>query len=380
MTFRRAVLTVAAGLSLTALAACTVEGTPTRGPVDLDTGKYSTKLASPAGEVTSDADLDKLLGLRLGESIVFHDDVDPALDDSSMPTYPITRASGLAGVINDVGDKPFMKGLHYGFSVGAQSKKQKDKGFNHAVLVFDSPAAAVAGADGLAAALRKESYAGPRTDARLAGAPADMRAVAGKTADGVMTAGFTPVGDKVIYTWADAHDKGWTENIVRVSYEKQKALLDSMKPISDDRKIDPGGLLRGVLPADSQTRLTGAVLGPRTVALLANTPSSFYKTIQKADVTAAVVGGALVFKTGGDEQANALLKDLSDQSGDPTSRKAASPRDLPSAACFTSTTSLGTKSADCYLTVGRYAVQTSAETLLAAQQMAAAEVELLKQL
>ncbi|MBM7369151.1 DUF7373 family lipoprotein [Gordonia hydrophobica] len=381
MNGKRVVPALAAGLSIVLLAACSVDGTPTRGPLDLDTGKYQTSLAQPAGTATTDAELDKLRAVRLGESLVYHDDVDPQLNRTSMPTYPVTPASGLSGIISDVNDEPFMKALRYGFSVAAGSKDDdNDKGYNHAVFVFTDAAAANTAADALADALLKSRGSGERTRTRVPGAPTQMRAVNGKTSKGFVTAALTPVGDKVVYTWADSSDAAWTATTVRVSYEKQKALLDGMKPISDDPRIDPDGMLRGVLPVESGSRLSNMVLGPRTVALLANKPTEMYDAGKKAGITAAVVGDALVLKAGSDQQATEYLKTLSDQSGDPTARKAASPQDLASATCYTSKSSYGSDSADCYLAVGKYVVQASDSELLAAQQMASAEYLLLSQL
>lgn len=378
---KRVVPVLVAGLSVVALAACSIDGTATRGPLDLDTGKYQTSLSKPAGEATTDAELDKLRAVRLGESIVFHDEVDPQLNRSSMPTYPVTQATGLSGIITDVNDEPFMKTLRYGFSVAGGSKDDdNDKGYNHAVFVFTDAAAADAAADALADAVSGQKYSSARTPTKVPGMPAQTRARNGKTTKGFVTAAFTPVGDKVIYTWADSKDAAWTATTVRVAYEKQKSMLDGMQPISDDPQIDPDGILRAVLPGDSGTRISDTVLGPRTVAHLVNGSSAMYEAEKKAGITEAVVGDAVVFKAGSDAQATDFLKTLSDQSDDPTARKAASPQDLSSATCYTSKSSFGTDSADCYLTVGQYVVQTSDENLLAAQQMASAEYLLLKQL
>ncbi|ALG84804.1 DUF7373 family lipoprotein [Gordonia phthalatica] len=381
MAFKRVALTVTAGLSIALLSACSVDGTPTRGPVKLDTGSYQTTLGAPAGDATSENELNRLRGLRLGESIVFHDEVDPVLNRGAMPTYPVTNKSGLAGIFTDVDDEPFMKTLRYGFSVGAGAKDDgNDKGYNHAVFVFTDSAAAAAAADGLRDSLLKSGDTNPRTPTQVPGAPAEMRAVTGKTVGGTVTAGFTPVGDKVIYTWADAKDAAWTATTVRVSYEKQKALLDTMAPISDDKRIDPDGLMRAVLPTKTKSGMSGAVLGPHTAALMFNSPAKGFADQQKAGVSAVVMGGATVIKTGSEGQAKDYLAEITDRSTDPTARKAASPQDLSSAKCYTTKSTFGADSAECYLAVGRYVVEADGDDLKDAQQKVSAEYLLLKQL
>lgn len=386
MSFKRVAATVGALLSVTALAACSVDGTPTRGPIDLDTGKYSTTLNAPAGNATTDGDKARLKAAQLAEYLVFRDDLDPALVQFSMPTYPVSAQQGLAGVFSKAGDLPTTKKLQYGFSVGggADDKDPSKKGVNYAVFVYDSPQTASEAVNELTDNMLGPDGGGAKTKVTIPGMPSTTVAVAGKSFDKTNTiaAGLTPVGASVIYTWADSVDPQWPAQTVRAGYEKQKALLDSMPPISDSTELDPSGLLRAVIPPDANAGLpsTGQVLGPRAISQFTGASSKNYRDYEKAGVVRAAIGGAVVFETGSDGQATELAKTVGDSTDDPMARKADSPRDLSSAVCSTSKSSFGSDTATCVIAVGKYLVDVDGTDLLDVQQRTSAEYALLKQL
>ncbi|EGD56131.1 DUF7373 family lipoprotein [Gordonia neofelifaecis] len=384
MHWKRAAAVVGAVLSISAVTACTVDGTATRGPVQLDTGKYATTLQPAAGTADSEAAMDKLRAMRFGEDIVFRDEIDPQLTKFSMPTYPISGAAGLKGVFSDAADLPESQKLRYGFSIaGGNPDDGNDKGMNHAVLVYTDPAAATAALNAMSGQMLRKNYGSPMQRTQIPGMPAETVALSGKSSSGSqISVAFTPAGDKVIYTWADSKDGAWTQSVVRSAYQKQKVLIDGMKPISEDRQIDPTGITRAVLPTESGSgsAYSGAVAGPRTISQLAGKSSATYKDLASAGVTEAAVGGSLVFHAGGEDQAKKLLTSLSDTSDDPAAKKAASPQDLSSAICQTSKSSTGTDTASCFVAVGSYAVQADGSDLHDAQQKISAQYLLLKQL
>ncbi|MGB3709055.1 DUF7373 family lipoprotein [Gordonia sp. (in: high G+C Gram-positive bacteria)] len=384
MNFKRAAATAGAFLTVTVLAACTVDGTAIRGPIDLDTGRFSTELNAPAGSADTENQVSLLKAIRLGEQIVFRDEVDPALTTFGMPTYPLSTSDGLRGVFSDAKDLPTTSKLLYGFSTaGSADTDQPDsKGYNHGVFVYPDAATANAAVSELSGLLRKPKIGTPAKNTTVAGMPAETVALRQMTAGNKTTATLTltPVGSTVIYTWADAPNAEWTRTAVRVSYEKQKALLAAMPPISDDKQIDPHGLLRAVIPAssDSAVRISGQVVGPRTISQFSGNSAKAYATFQKAGVTEVAVGGALLFATGSDKQAADLAADIAEASDDSTARKAPSPRDLSTAKCITSKSGGG--SATCVIAIGKYVVQVTGDKLLEVQQKTAAEYVLVKKL
>ena len=386
MHFKRVAATAGALASIIVVSACSVDGTATRSPIDLDTGTFRTTLAAPAGDAKTDAEMAKVSALRLAEHVVFRTEIDPALTKFSMPTYPIAGPGGLKAVITGVDDLPVVKEkLRYGFSLAGSTpiNDKSDKGLNHVVLVFADSAAATEAADVMSAQLIKDGTEDRRRSTTIPGMPAETRALSGATFDGGrMTAAFTPVGDKVIYTWTDAKtDARWTETAVRTAFEKQKALLEGMPPIDEDRRIDPTGIMRAMFPMESAgTLMANSVLVGRAAAHAVGNSSAAHAENQKNGVTEVAVGESVIYRAGGDEQAGNVLKGLADLSGDPTATKAGSPQDLPTALCSTGKSSTGEASAECSVAVGRYAAQVRTDDLKSAQQQISAQYELLKQL
>ncbi|AUH69058.1 MULTISPECIES: DUF7373 family lipoprotein [Gordonia] len=388
MQWKRAAAAAGAVVSLSAVTACTVDGTATRGPIQLDTGKYATSLQPAAGTADTESEMNRLRAMRLGEDIAFRDEVDPVLTKFSMPTYPISGASGLRGVFSDAADLPVSQKLRYGFTMAGGAPDDSDgknlhQGLNHAVLVYPDAETAGEAVSAMSGQMLKKTYGSPMRRTDVPGMPAETVALTGKSSGGgQITVAFTPVAEKVVYTWADADDGGWTLAAVRSAFTKQKALLDAMKPISDDKRIDPNGLLRAVLPTESNggSAFSGSVAGPRAISQLASKSTATFADLQKTGVTEAAVGGSLVFRAGGDDQAAELLKTLSDDSDDPTAKKADSPQDLPSAVCQTSKSSFGDDQATCFVAYGSYAAQADGSDLHEAQQKISAQYLLLKQL
>lgn len=385
MHLTRVAATVGAFLSMAVLGACSLDGTATRSPIDLDTGRYRTTLAAPAGDADTDAAMAKVSALRLAEYVVFRTEIDPALTKVSMPTYPIVGAAGMGGVITEAADLPVMKDtLRYGFSVAGSTPTGDStaKGLNHAVLVFADPAAATEATRVMTAQLIRNSGGDRREATTIPGMPTDTRALTGGTFDGGrMAAALTPVGDKVVYTWADAKSGDWPAQAVRTAYQKQKTMLDGMPSIDDDRSIDPTGLLRALLPNESGgTPMANSVLAGRAAAHATGDSSTADAENKKNGVTELAIGKAVIYRAGSDRQARTVLEDLVDVSDDPSATRASSPQDLPGAVCSTGKSPTGETSALCSLAIGRYAVQVQSDDLKDAQQQVSAEYELLKQL
>lgn len=382
MGFKRFAVTVGVLVSVTSVAACSVDGTAIREAADLDTGQYSTELNEPAGNADTDEEKARLQGNQLGEYMLFRDDLAPELTEFGMPTYSVTPEQGMAGIFSEPASKTTAK-LKYGFTVtgSADSAVPGKKSVNYAVFVYDTPQTASEAVKEITEGMLKvDPDDGPHQRTTIPGMPSITSAVTFDMPDkSDPVAALTPVGTAVIYTWATSLDKSWTRRIIRDGYTKQKALIDGMPPVNTSTEIDPTGILRAVIPLKPNSlSMEDQVVGPRTIAQLSGRSAKQYRDLKEAGVTHAALGAALVLETGDDAQAAALAVKLAYDSDNPTVSKAASPRDLPAATCTTSARDYD--AATCVVTVGKYVAQITADDLLDAQQKTAAEYELLKQL
>lgn len=366
---------VIAVAAVCALAGCSVEGTPTRGPVELKTGKYGDMRAEPAGEATSEADWARLRAVRLAESMIFVHELDAVMDDPKMPTQPLASARNVQAVLPDTADLPVMKDFQYGFTVSAGNGAKNDTGINHAVFVFVDAKASAAAADQLSDSLIKDREYSKYERVRVPGMPTQAVTVHDKGRDSDTVAAFTPVGERLIYTWADAPNRSWPDRIVKAAYDQQKRLLDSISPGSDDRRIDPDGLLTGTVDVDDGNPLSGSVYGQRAAALFYRDQSAAYAELKKAGIEQFAANGTQAYEAASNQQAQGWREFLVGSFRDDTSRKAPSPQDLDTATCAVKDDGAG-----CFIVVGPYVGEAYGPNLQDAQERISAQYRFLTDL
>ncbi len=361
------------------LAGCTVDGSPQRGPVELDLGKYGSMQAATLPTATTDAQWAKVRAVRLADSVVFPVDIDAGMTDLKMPTMPIVVPKNLGLVMSEMVDLPVMKRFQYGFSMAA-GNGPNDFGVNHVVMRFaDDRAAgdAVTQIGGIAAKPKEYNKpgGGPVSVAGMPRASVVIHNV-GSSGKHVFTA-VSQVASYLVYTWADSPDRAWAERAIVTAFDKQKALLEAIGPENTDRNPDPTGLIRGTIrvPADEQTVSTQIVLGQRGAALFYGNGPEAYSELKKAGITAAAMNQTQAYRAAGPAQAEGWRDYLIKGFGDDTSRKAASPRDLSSAKCFQKDDRVG-----CFIAVGDYVGEAYGKELLDTQQQISAVYTFLKKM
>ncbi|WOC14147.1 DUF7373 family lipoprotein [Gordonia sp. MP11Mi] len=373
---RKSLIAVAVGLTCV-LAGCAVDGTPTRGPVELQTGKYGSMQTKPAGDATSETAWAKLRGVRLADHMVFAHDLDPVMVDGKLPTQPLATAANVQAVIPDTADLPVMKDFQYGFTLSS-GDESNDTGINHAVFVFRDAAAASAAAGQLSGVMLKRTSYSKYERVRVAGMPSESITIHDSSADKHTVAAFTPVGQRLIYTWADAKDRAWPDRIVKAAYDQQKPLLDAIGTVSDDRRIDPDNLLTGTVgenSGDGSNPLHGSVYGQRAAALFYGDQSAALTALKKAGIEQFAWNGTQLYKAGSAGQTAGWIDYLVKDFEDDTSRKAASPQDLNIARCLTRDGNAG-----CFVAVGPYVGEAYGKDLADAQQQISAQYTFMKKL
>ncbi|MEJ9079924.1 hypothetical protein WKY82_16015 [Gordonia malaquae] len=373
----RVVVPAVALAAAAVLAGCTVDGSPQRGPVDLDLGKYGSMQAATLPSATTDGQWAKLRAVRLADHIVFPVDIDAGMTDIKMPTMPIVVPKNLGLVMSEMVDLPVMKRFQYGFSMAA-GNGPNDFGVNHVVMRFadDRSAGDAVTQIGGVAAKPKDYYkpGGGRVD--VAGMPPGSVVVhnVGSGNKHVFVA-VAQSGPYVVYTWADSPDRAWGERAIVTAFDKQKSLLDAIGPENPDRNPDPTGLIRGTIrvPSDEQTVSTQIVFGQRGAALLYGNGPEAYSELKKAGITAAALNQTQAYRAAGPAQAEGWRDYLIKGFGDDTSRKAASPRDLSSAKCFQKDDRVG-----CFIAVGDYVGEAYGKELIDTQQQISAVYTFLK--
>lgn len=370
-------------LGMTAITGCAVDGHATRGPVDLDTGEFGSQQSSALSEATGGIQWAKLRGIRFADHLVFPRDVDGGLVEIKLPLQPLAAPNNIAAVLGgNAADLPVVNRFEYGYTVTAGEKGEGALGFSHAVMVFDSPEAAEAAADDFAkAVMADDEYTTDVRSRPIAGVPDGTRTVQFKTVIGETAIGFTPIGSMLMYSWGQAKDFARAETIVKTALVKQKSLLEPMPTISDDRNADPTGLIRGTVAGENGgDPLERSVYGPRGAALQSNDQPAAYAAMSKAGVTAAAQDGTHAYRTAGKDQTKGLADFLLKYAGGYSDAKAAaSPRDLPSARCWSYVLDYDARHG-CVVEVDRYVGESTGKTLKEAQQKIAAQSVFLAEL
>ncbi|GEE02779.1 hypothetical protein nbrc107696_32250 [Gordonia spumicola] len=362
------------------VAGCSVDGSPVRGPVDLDTGPYLSRQSSALTQATTEVDWAQVRGVRLADHLVFARDIDPVLAELKLPTQPLARAENLATVAVGAADTPAAKSFEYGFTVSAGTE-DGDTSVNYSLVKFtDDAAARDAVTQFVVPLLRKDEYTRVAELTRIAGLPADSRAVHQTSTYGAETTiGLSAVGPYLIHTWAQsdkAKDRAWTERAVLAGYEKQKPLVDAIPPESTDRNPDPTGLMRGnVAPEEDGDPLQHSVLGQRGAAVLFDDGPGAFAMLRKAGVTAVAIGDTWAYLTAGESQARGLRDSLIAEFTSGIGRKEPSPRDLPSAACAENSDRFS-----CSVAVGKHVGTAMGATLVEAQQKVSAQYTFLSKM
>ncbi|WP_161896414.1 DUF7373 family lipoprotein [Gordonia spumicola] len=366
--------------AVSVLVGCTVDGKPTRGPVDLDLGKYGSMQGQTLPDATTESAWAKLRAVRLADHMVFPVDVDPGLVSLKMPTMPMPVPKNLTLSMPDADTLPSMKDYQYGFSVSA-GDKPNDFGINHMVMRFTDDRAAGAALTewGGLTSKPKDWYKPGGGKVSVDGMPADAIVVhrVGSTDGSHKYMAVARSGSYLIYTWADSKDESWAKRAVVTAYQKQKALLDAIGPDDPSRNPDPTGLIRGTVKvgADDRDPTSETVWGQRGAALLYSNGPEAFGELQKAGITVAAINQTQAYRAGSAAQAEGWRKYLIKDFGDDTSRNAASPRDLSTATCVQKDDRAG-----CFVVVGSYVGEAYSTTLVDAQQQISAAYTFLKTL
>lgn len=385
---RNAILALISVVALLATACTsTVEGSAVRatgGPVldfdRLDPGRYPTAPRDPLG-VAGDPMLGVVLeGQRLANNVVGPWEVDEALTEwFGLGAMVLPRAEALAmiGPMNVAA-----AAARHDFVTGfATTRTEKNKQILlNAVLRFGDDRAAQAAADDMADAVSQPQGAdGPSPKLEIPGHP-EARASSHTGTDrnigkfGAVRS-FTAHGSYVLMQLAQATAGiDAATRLVTETLDLQGPEIDKFRATDPselvDISIDPTGLLARALPLDGRdpTFTKGGTYERRGALHFQSDPVRSAKLFSDTGVNLVAMAGTTVYEAEDVAGAADVVEEFAEEVS-ATAKPANPVPDMPGSRCLR--TNEG--SFYCLATADEYTIETSAPTLLAAQQMTAAQ-------
>lgn len=387
---RNAILALISVVALLATACTsTVEGSAVKaggasGPAldfdRLDPGRFPTEPRDPLGSA-GDPMLGVVLeGQRLADHVIGPWEVDPAIKDwFGLGAMVLPRAEALAmiGPMNVAA-----AAARHDFVTGfATTRTEKNKQILlNAVLRFTDDRAAKAAADDMGEAVSQpQGPDGPSPKLEIPGHP-DARASSHTGTDrniGKFGAArsFTAHGPYVLMQLAQATaGVDAAARLVSKSIDLQASAIDKFRATDPselaDISIDPTGLLARTLPLDGRdpTFTKGGTYERRGALHFQSDPVRSSKLFSDTGVDLVAMAGTTVYEAEDGAGAEGVVEEFADEVS-ATAKPANPVPDMPNSRCLR--TDEG--SFYCLATADRYAIETSAPTLLAAQQMTAAQ-------
>ncbi|RAV08209.1 hypothetical protein DQP55_19785 [Mycolicibacterium sp. GF69] len=388
---RHALLALISAVALV-VSACTatVEGAAVRpsggpsGPVldfdQLDSGRFPTTPRDALGVAGDPMAGVVLEGQRLADHVIGPWEVDAALTGwFGLGALVLPRAEALAliGPVN-VAAAASRHDFVTGFAT-TRTEKNKQILLN-AVLRFADDGAAQAAADDMGEAISQPQGAdGPAPKLEIPGHP-DARASSHTGTDrdigkfGAVRS-FTAHGPYVLMQLAQATaGVDAAAQLVGKTIDLQAPEIDKFRATDPselaDISIDPTGLLARTLPLEGRdpTFTKGATYERRGALHFQTDPVRSAKLFSDTGVDLVAMGGTTVYETEDRQGAEGVVEEFFAEVST-TARPANPVRDMPGSRCLR----MDDDSFYCLATADRYAIETSAPTLLAAQQMTAAQ-------
>ncbi|MGV0791336.1 DUF7373 family lipoprotein [Mycolicibacterium sp. XJ1819] len=390
---RRALLALVIAVMLP-LAACTsvVDGTPTK-PVgaaavidfdQLDVGPYPTSPREPLG-VAGNARAGRILeAQRMANHVVGPWEVDSALTESfgfGALALPAPEAMLLIGPVQ-LGAVAARHNFINGFA-SARTQKNK-KLLMNAVLRFPDDATAKSAATAFGeTAMRQRGADGPAQETEIPG-HAEARASAYTATD--RTAGkffaarsFIAHGPYVLMQQAQSTDRPETATeLIAKTIDLQGPMIGDFRATDpaefSDISIDPTGLLARTIPMDGrEATVTQNTTYERQGALhFQSDPARSAKLFSATGTDVVAMARTNVYEADDAEAALDIVEEFNAEV-EPDATPATPVRNMPDSRCLR----LQEGGFYCLVTADRYAVETSAPTLLGAQQLAAAQYVML---
>lgn len=335
----------------------------------LDTGDYPTSPAPAFG----DAPPEEVVGVdaqRMAEFVVAPYEIDPELDDPTLPTLVVRNYKMLKGVFDQtVIEVPAnQSSALYGFITSATTptadRGQRGRALTNLVMRYTDPTAAADAARQMseAAALRPGAMA-----VEIPGMPGSYGISGTELSENVTLAAFTPRNDYVLYTWISApqDQAARLEPSLVHALELQGPLIDRFPRLPTKAQnggqrtpleIDQNDILIYALPAEEDAPLGDidrGVYGPRGMSHFYLPPAEVFRTLTEHGSEHNAVYKTTVYRADTEQDATEMLTefDTMNRTGGWTSM--ASPQGLPNAHCFTRTSEFG-EQFYCSVQVGRY--------------------------
>ncbi|WP_231976712.1 hypothetical protein [Mycobacterium sp. E740] len=352
---------------------------PTLNLDQLDAGRFPTAPRNPLG-VAGDPLLGAVLeGQRLADHVVGPWEVDSALTGSfgfGAVVLPRPEALALIGPMNlaaAAGRHDFVTGF-----ASVRTEKNRRVLLN-AVLRFADDGAAQAAATDLSDAAAQQQGAGPAPKLEIPGHP-DAWATSYTGADREIgqfgaARSFTAHGPYVLMQQAQATaGVEAAAQLVAKTIEVQAPEIDKFRAtdVSElaDISIDPTGLLARTIPLDGQdmTFTKPATYEQRGALHFQSDPARSAKLFSATGVDLVSMAGSTVYQTSDADGAKGVVDEFYAEVS-PTAQPANPVPNMPDSRCLR----MSEGGFYCVATADRYTIETSAPTLLATQQMTAAQ-------
>jgi len=372
----------AATLTLgTLLAACTVDGSPQRGPLDLDTGTFTTV----RGTIPGDSEIAQA-AVRLGESLILRTDVDAVLTWSTTANYPITGPDNLNGLHYlgylvepaepqqkaKASELPSSEHLRYGYVASGHNgidSGTASKSLQYAVIRYDGDQAARTAAAELAGVFRTNLTEYRRITGTVAGLSGGESVTAeGQSAP--IAAAFVPRGRDVLVVSAVSGDARWAADTVRTTVDRQTASLPPADGLDDPLSGDEADLLARTLPittTQDRRQLEDTVGGPQVRAHRYHDPARVLARYRAAGVDMIAERDTEVYRAADAERARSLQQGFVQGYTATGSTAAVAPRGLPTAVCTAAAGGAPDQAFTCSVVVDRYLAAADGRTLSQAQ-------------
>jgi hypothetical protein len=373
-------------------AACssTVEGSAVKssgapsGPVldfsQLDPGRFPTEPREPLG-VTGDPSAGVVVeAQRMANHVIGPWEVDPALTGwfaVGAMAMPTAEALALIGPM----DVAAAAGRHRMINAFASARTEENrKILLNVVLRFaDDGTAKAAATDMGDTAMQQQGADGPARRLEIPGHPdaqANTYTTVGRGTDRFTAVrSFTAHGPYVLMQLAQSTDGvDAAAQIVAKTLDLQAPEIDGFRATDPgefaDISLDPSGLLERTLPQEGQdpTFAKNATYEQRGALHFQSDPARSAKLFDETGVEQVAMAGTNVYETRDADGAQGIVDGFFEEVS-PTAQPADPVDNMPGSKCL----GLGDGGFYCLATADRYALEVSGPTLLAAQQMTAAQ-------
>lgn len=350
----------------------------------LDTGTYPVTPGPALGEAGSEVIGRRIEAQRMSSVVIGPWEVDPDLNRKDMPNA-VMKPEALQDVF---GHEAARVAIEHGYVTGfANARSTNDSAIPHDrrlknfVMRFPDADAAAAVASLSAAADRLGP--GPVAPIALPTHP-DTHAITGVSDKGKqVVAAFTGHGPFVLYQWGEASSADIAAQLVSATLDKQLGVIDAFKPTDVAKLVnlprDPSGLVARTIGQKEQKSINSGYAYDRRGSLnFTLDPLAMAAIEEDADVELMSGGAATVFQTKDAAAAARMVTGLVQLAAKGRPGQAGStPTDavpnLPGSQCVADE-----NSNTCYATAGRYVIEAAQRDLLAAQQLAAAQYQVLQ--